>query len=167
MPRGIARIFDIVMVMQVTTLCFLIKEDAVCLGRKKRGFGVGKWNGVGGKVEEGETIKGAAVRELEEEIGVRTEEAHLNPRGVLQFYFDGAPGIKMHIFCVEQWEREPSESDEMAPAWFRKGQIPFEEMWVDDPHWLPQVLEGKKVEGSFYFVGPNFMLHDFSLTVGA
>ena len=36
---------------------------------KKRGFGEGKWNGFGGKVEEGETILQAALRELKEECG--------------------------------------------------------------------------------------------------
>ena len=38
------------------------------LGMKKRGFGTGKWNGFGGKVEVGETVADAAQRELEEEV---------------------------------------------------------------------------------------------------
>jgi 8-oxo-dGTP diphosphatase/2-hydroxy-dATP diphosphatase len=37
---------------------------------KKRGFGKGKWNGFGGKVEEGECIEDSAIRELEEECGL-------------------------------------------------------------------------------------------------
>jgi len=37
---------------------------------KKRGFGVGKWNGYGGKLEEGESIERCATRELEEECGI-------------------------------------------------------------------------------------------------
>ena len=41
---------------------------------KKRGFGVGKINGVGGKVGKGETIETAAVREAHEEVGVIVEE---------------------------------------------------------------------------------------------
>lgn len=42
----------------------------ILLGLKKRGFGAGKWNGFGGKVEKGETIEAAALRELEEESGL-------------------------------------------------------------------------------------------------
>ena len=38
--------------MKKTTLCFLLKNDEVLLAMKKRGFGVGKWNGVGGKLKE-------------------------------------------------------------------------------------------------------------------
>ncbi|MBI2030953.1 NUDIX domain-containing protein, partial [Candidatus Kaiserbacteria bacterium] len=55
--------------MKQTTLCFLVGYDRMCLAMKKRGFGTGKWNGVGGKVHDGETIEQAAVREVHEEIG--------------------------------------------------------------------------------------------------
>lgn len=37
---------------------------------KKRGFGVGKWNGYGGKLDEGESIERCAIRELEEECSI-------------------------------------------------------------------------------------------------
>ncbi|MEK7504190.1 MAG: hypothetical protein AAB550_01680 [Patescibacteria group bacterium] len=38
--------------MKQATLCFLVKDNQILLAMKKRGFGVGKWNGVGGKVNE-------------------------------------------------------------------------------------------------------------------
>lgn len=41
--------------MRLATLCYLLKDDQVLLAMKKRGFGEGKWNGPGGKVEKGET----------------------------------------------------------------------------------------------------------------
>lgn len=44
------------------TLIIVRNEDEILLGFKKRGFGVGKWNGFGGKVETGESITDAAVR---------------------------------------------------------------------------------------------------------
>ena len=51
--------------MRPTTLCFPVRSDGkVLLGRKKRGFGVRKWNGFGGKIEGGETFLQCAVREL-------------------------------------------------------------------------------------------------------
>lgn len=46
------------------------KNSLVMMGMKKRGFGVGKWNGFGGKVEAGESNEQAAIRELEEESSV-------------------------------------------------------------------------------------------------
>ncbi|MDR0650832.1 MAG: NUDIX domain-containing protein [Candidatus Peribacteria bacterium] len=52
-----------------TTLVFLFNlQGQLLLAMKKRGFGVGKWSGPGGKVEEGESISQAAVREVEEEV---------------------------------------------------------------------------------------------------
>jgi 8-oxo-dGTP diphosphatase/2-hydroxy-dATP diphosphatase len=50
--------------------CRRINENGdkeILLGMKKRGFGVGRWNGFGGKVENGESIEEAALRELNEE----------------------------------------------------------------------------------------------------
>jgi 8-oxo-dGTP pyrophosphatase MutT (NUDIX family) len=57
------------------TLLLLRSNGRILLGRKKRGFGAGKANGFGGKVEVGETIKEAAVREVQEESGVTIDPA--------------------------------------------------------------------------------------------
>ncbi|MBR4418900.1 MAG: NUDIX domain-containing protein, partial [Clostridia bacterium] len=53
-----------------TTLLYIIKNNQILLAEKKRGFGVGKINGVGGKIEPGESIEQAMIRETQEEIGV-------------------------------------------------------------------------------------------------
>ena len=47
---------------KVCTLVLVFRKETseVLLGMKKRGFGVGKWNGFGGKVEPGESIVAAA-----------------------------------------------------------------------------------------------------------
>ena len=37
--------------MKQATLCLLVKDNEILLAMKKRGFGVGKWNGVGGKID--------------------------------------------------------------------------------------------------------------------
>ncbi|MDQ1343563.1 MAG: 8-oxo-dGTP diphosphatase / 2-hydroxy-dATP diphosphatase, partial [Patescibacteria group bacterium] len=39
----------------------------------------------------------------------------------------------------------------MRPEWFTLDKIPFDDMWADDPYWLPRVLEGDKVDFSFTF----------------
>ena len=53
---------------------FAKKKDKVLLAMKKRGFGAGKWNGVGGKVKDGETIKQAAIREQESGVTLQSLE---------------------------------------------------------------------------------------------
>lgn len=46
-----------------------MKENQILLAMKKRGFGAGKWNGAGGKINAGETIEEATTREVDEELG--------------------------------------------------------------------------------------------------
>ncbi len=139
--------------MRRTTLCLLIKDNQILLAMKKRGFGAGKWNGVGGKVSEGESIESAAIREMDEEIGVKAELADLRQVGSIKFYFAENPEFNqhMHVFTLRIWQGEPAETEEMMPRWYGFGEIPYEAMWVDDKFWLPKVLRGKKIDASFYF----------------
>ena len=48
-------------------------------------------------------------------------------------------------------EGELVESEEMRPKWFHIDEIPFAEMWADDPHWFPLFLRGRKFRGRFLF----------------
>ena len=58
------------MLKKIYTLFIIQKNNQVLLGMKKRGFGVGKWNGFGGKVMKNESIINAAERELKEECNI-------------------------------------------------------------------------------------------------
>ncbi len=146
-------------------MCLLVKGDKIILAMKKRGFGAGKLNGIGGKVAEGETIEVAAAREVEEEIGVITDPAKMEKVGNVEFYFKDKPewNQHMHIFLVKDWQGEPEESEEMTPRWYSQNEIPFDAMWPDDKHWLPAVLAGKKVEGKFYFINEGANIDGFDV----
>ncbi len=137
------------------TLCYPIDNvsNRVLIAMKKRGFGEGKWNGVGGKLKEGESIEDALKRETEEEIGIRIRD--YRKIAELKFFFENNEGWnqKVHVFVTDSWEGEPSESEEMKPKWFEKGKLPLEGMWPDDKYWLNGVLSGKKVRASFLFNG--------------
>ncbi|MFJ5959006.1 8-oxo-dGTP diphosphatase [Paenarthrobacter sp. NPDC092416] len=133
------------------TLCFLLREDAdgeyVLLGTKKTGFGRGKVVGVGGHVEPGETALQAACREVDEEIHVIVEPQDLVPAGTVDFVFPAKPDWNMAttVFLTRIWKGEPSESDEIAPEWFRVAQLPVERMWADAEHWLPAMISGQRI----------------------
>lgn len=116
-------------------------------------------------MHEGETIEEAVVRETKEEIGVDVQQSHLEEVGNLKFYFEGDSDSnqQMHIFFVKKRKGEPVESEEMAPQWYDKDKIPYEEMWVDDPHWLPKVIDGKKIEGEFHFMKNGSEIDKFEL----
>ena len=72
--------------------------------------------------------------------------------GVLRFRSENA-GLNWdtHVYFIRNWQGEPTESEEMRPQWYAKDEIPFNSMWVDDKHWLPLVLEGKKLNADFVF----------------
>lgn len=131
------------------TLCIIHQHPRILLGLKKRGFGMGRWNGFGGKIEKGETIEEAARRELQEEADIHasTMEKH----GVILFEFEGNPELlEIHIFKAQNFSGEVSESEEMRPNWFHIDEIPFPEMWPDNAHWLPLFLAGKKFKGTCF-----------------
>lgn len=146
--------------MKDVTLVLPMRDGRLLLGVKKRGFGVGKLNGFGGKLNEGESIVEAAVRELGEEIGINALAGDLKKVGELDFLFPYADGWdqRVHVFVVESWEGEPAESEEMSCEWHDVGAVPFERMWEDDKHWLPRVLAGKIVKGKFSFGEDNSSL---------
>lgn len=136
------------------TLCFPRRNDgAVLLGMKRRGFGAGKWNGFGGKCNGTETSLQTTVRELEEEAGVRVNEASLTEVASLTFVYTHENRIHRVIVYTYQMssDDEPKQTEEMSPRWYRTDKIPYEDMWVDDQYWLPHVLQGKYVEGHFEF----------------
>ncbi len=146
--------------MHHATLCYLLKDGHVLLGLKKRGFGEGRWNGYGGKVERGETPEEATVREVKEENGIAVALDALEKAAVLGFFFTNAPAGKswdqiVHVYICREWSGEPVETEEMRPRWFAFDDVPISQMWNDDPYWLPLVLDGKKVEGTFTFGHDN------------
>jgi len=75
------------------TLVFLTRENnQVLMGMKKRGFGQGKWNGFGGKVESTDANEAAAAsREMEEEANITINENDMENRGTLVFTFANKP----------------------------------------------------------------------------
>lgn len=144
---------------KVCTLLFLRKDDQILLAMKKRGFGAGFYNGVGGKVEPGETIEQALVRECQEEIGVTPRNFwKVAEHDFKQEEHDQPWRMYGHVYLCDSWEGEPVETDEMAPRWFSITDIPYEQMWEDDIFWLPQVLDGNKVYGKYTFDAHDKML---------
>lgn len=117
---------------------------------KKRGFGEGRWNGLGGKVQEDEDLLGAVAREAREELGIVPREP--SRHATIRFFFeDGTLDWRVHVFRAEDFEGDPQESEEMTPRWFPLGEIPYEEMWPADRHWLPLLVDGKRFEAEITF----------------
>ena len=130
------------------TLAYFIQGDKILLPLKKKKIGKGKHNGVGGRVEAGESIEYAMVRECTEEVGlIPTEyeyaaEITCNNTGINQLAI-------VNVYLCSAWEGTLIETDEMKPYWFDINAIPYESMMDDDKYWLPLVLSGKKIKATF------------------
>jgi 8-oxo-dGTP diphosphatase/2-hydroxy-dATP diphosphatase len=149
--------------MKLLTLAIIKQEERILLGLKKRGFGAGLWNGFGGKIEKGESIMQAVIREIKEEIGL--DATALEEKGKIVFELPSVPeALEVHILEVLNYTGTPVESEEMLPRWFKISEIPYGQMWKDDPYWLPLFLEGKRFTGWFKFDQNNNIL-DYKLEI--
>ncbi|EQC41891.1 hypothetical protein SDRG_00747 [Saprolegnia diclina VS20] len=154
------------------TLAFVLRtnrqgEREILLGTKKRGFGLGKTIGFGGKIEPSDkSVADAAARELMEEANIVVSGDNMHSMGTLLYTFTDRPQIMhMHVYTVTTFHGDPSESDEMRPAWFPCDAIPYNDMWADEQFWLPSVLAGHRVFGQFDFAEDEVTILDSTLDI--
>ena len=102
------------------TLVYLFRDNQILLAMKKRGFGVGKWNGVGGKLQAGETFLQAAMRETKEEIEVDVTLGE--PHGLIHFH-DASSEWFIHVFRSTTFRGEPKETEAMRQEWYGSGEV--------------------------------------------
>lgn len=135
-----------------TTLLYIIKNNQILLAEKKRGFGVGLINGVGGKIEPGESIEQAMIRETQEEIGVTPiNSQHL---ATITFQFGAGEEFTQEvtsIFVTNEYQGEIIETEEMRPSWYDIDKIPYHKMFAADKIWLPEIIKGNKFNGLVVF----------------
>lgn len=136
-------------------LCFIVRDEEILLIRKKRGFGAGKINGPGGKIDPDETPLESALREIYEELGIKPLGAE--QRGELHFQFRDGYSLHCAVFRAHDFEGEPRETDEAEPLWTPLDQIPYDQMWADDRHWLPLLIRGLHFIGYFEFDGERLL----------
>ena len=137
------------------TLLFVIERDRILLIRKKRGLGAGKINGPGGRIEPGESASDCALRELYEELQIRAWSAEW--RGNHRFQFIDGYRLDVDIFVTDGFDGEPTETEEAIPLWFPLNAIPYDEMWADDRHWFPHLLDGSHFSGRWLFDGDRLV----------
>ena len=135
---------------KIETVSIISQHSRILLGMKKVKFGEGKYNGFGGRLENGESPLESAMRETREKVGITM----VNPTrmGEILFQFPTEePDHRVHFFRAFRYTGSPTESDKMQPRWFPIGDIPYDRMLSGDKYWLPFLLEGKFFNGSFQF----------------
>jgi 8-oxo-dGTP diphosphatase len=174
--------------MQATeaTLCHPVVDGELLFIRKQRGLGAGKLVGAGGKLEDGETPRDAARREVREEL--RVEPLGLEKRGEFDFHFRdseadrrGAPerasgeaaspgpdgdSMFVHVFAADGVDGEPEATAEAVPEWHPVEAVPYDEMWVDDRVWLPHLVAGETFRGEFVLTDDGEAMRRYEMDLG-
>lgn len=104
--------------MKMTTLCYIEKEGKYLMlhrVKKHHDINAGKWIGVGGHVENGETPEECLLREVKEETGLRLTAYRL--RGLVTFLSDVCEPELMCVFTADAFDGEMIECDEGELGW--------------------------------------------------
>ena len=121
-------------------LCFVTLGDEVLLlkGAPDKKIWPGKYNGLGGHVERGESVHAAAEREIREEAGIEVNDLRL--RGVIHIDSGEAAGIGLFVFTATALVRRTTSSAEGALEWVKAQDLAQLDLVEDLPNLLPRVL---------------------------
>lgn len=119
--------------MKNTTLCYLFSGGRVLMlhrTKKEHDENGGKWIGVGGKFEEGESPEDCLLREFREETGLQLLRFRF--RGIVTFVSDVYETEYMHLFTADAFAGKETECSEGDLAWVPEEQVPELNLWEGD-----------------------------------
>ena len=131
--------------VKLATICYIDNgKEFLMLHRNKKPNDVhdGKWIGVGGKLEKGETPQECAVREIFEETGLRVKKPIL--KGIITFpEFTLNHDWYTYVFKVTEFEGELIDCDEGTLEWVPYEQVLSRPTWEGDHIFVSWLLENK------------------------
>lgn len=136
--------------MLLATLCY-VKRDGYTLmiyrNRKANDIHEGKWNGLGGKFEAGETPEECVLREIREESGLSIQ----NPKlcGLLMFPNFKGDDWYVFVFTARDFSGELIDSPEGRLEWIPDEKILDLTLWESDLIFMPWIQEGKFFSAKF------------------
>ena len=128
--------------MKNTTLCYVEQDGKYLMllrNKKKQDENAGKWIGVGGKFEEGESPQDCLLREVQEETGLRLTQYRF--RGIVTFVSDQYETEYMHLFTAHGFEGERIPCDEGELKWMEKDEVLSLPLWEGDREFLRLLRE--------------------------
>ncbi len=130
-----------------STLCYIrnANNEYLMLHRTKKpnDLNEGKWIGVGGKFEEGETAEQCLIREVFEETGLTLTKFHLH--GIVQFISDIWENEDMYLYTATEYTgtlRDDCEEGKLA--WVPADRVLSLPTWEGDRYFLEPLLAGRE-----------------------
>ena len=129
-----------------STLCYIEKEGKILLlhrNKKENDLNEGKYIGVGGKFEEGETSEECLLREVYEETGLRLTEYKF--KGLIKFLSDKWENENMYLFHATDFTGKLiTGCSEGELVWVEKEKLLDYPTWEGDKYFLKPLLDGKE-----------------------
>lgn len=128
-----------------TTLCYLEKDGKLLMlfrNKKENDPCEGKWVGIGGKFEKGESADECLKREVFEETNLRLTSYSFC--GIVHFISDTVDDEDMYLYLADGWEGELLECDEGELKWIPKEEVLSLNLWEGDKYFLEPILNGEK-----------------------
>ncbi len=149
--------------MKLATLCYVIdrkKKQTLMLHRvkKENDMHEGKWNGLGGKLENGETPEECVIREVKEESGLTIK----NPRmhGFITFpLFDGTNDWYVFLFTAENYSGKLIDSREGNLEWIPNKKVSSLNLWEGDKIFLDWLYQEKFFSAKFVYKKGKLISH--------
>lgn len=129
--------------MKNTTVCYLERDGCYLMlhrTKKEQDENAGKWVGVGGKFEPGESPDACLVREVREETGLALQSWLFH--GVVSFLSDVYETEQMFLFTSEDFSGTLHECDEGELAWVEKKKVAGLPLWEGDRVFLRLLEQG-------------------------
>lgn len=119
--------------LEKTVLCYIEREDKILMlyrNKKENDINAGKWIGVGGHIEDGETPEEAILRETVEETGLTLQEIRF--RGIVDFYNNDLLSEKSYVYTSDRFIGNLTACDEGELAWIAKNDVLSLNLWEGD-----------------------------------
>lgn len=149
--------------VKIGTLCYIENDNKILLLhriKKENDIHDGKWIGVGGKIEQGETPEECIVREVKEETGLIIKNPTLN--GVMTFpKFQDNEDWYVFLFTVNNFEGKLIECNEGVLKWVEKSKILDMPTWEGDLMFISWLLEKRNFfSAKFVYEDGKLLKHD-------
>ena len=139
--------------MKLATLCYVRRGGRTMMlhrVKKKDDVHEGKWNGLGGKFEPGESPEDCVVREVREESGLRIKSPVL--KGVLTFPdFAKKEDWYVFVFTASAFSGRLIDSPEGELSWIRDADLLKLNLWAGDKVFLPLLRRRGHFSGKFHY----------------
>ncbi|MCL4548662.1 MAG: 8-oxo-dGTP diphosphatase [Bacteroidetes bacterium] len=147
--------------MQLATLCYVMKDDKTLMlfrNKKKNDVHEGKWNGLGGKFEQGETPEECVIREIKEESGLLIKNPSL--RGFITFpMFDGKKDWYVFLYVARKFKGKLINSHEGTLEWIPNEKLLGLNLWEGDKIFIPWLFQDKFFSAKFDYANGKFVKH--------